>query len=71
MKNAIIAVVKQHSTTVSCLDFNPHKGPLQKILASGGKDGKLFLTDIADPTNPKVFKCPGSDVNNGEIKGLS
>ena len=65
-----LANVKQHTGVVNALSFNPHAS-MKKILASGGGDGKLFLMDLSNPREPRVFKCPGSDVQNGEVKALA
>jgi protein transport protein SEC31 len=48
-----IAKISKHSGAIKALQFNPHRDDL---LASSGSKGELYITNIANPSEPTAFR---------------
>ncbi|SBT86487.1 protein transport protein SEC31, putative [Plasmodium malariae] len=59
-ENFILSKVNVHENSVNCLEFNRHKNHL---IATGGNDGQLFITDIENIYSPTSYD-PYLDKNN-------
>ncbi|CRG94344.1 protein transport protein SEC31, putative [Plasmodium gallinaceum] len=59
-ENFIINKVNVHDNSINCLEFNRHKNHL---IATGGNDGQLFITDIENIYSPTSYD-PYLDKNN-------
>lgn len=66
---AAIAEVKKHRGTLRALQFNPHRSASQ-LLASGGSDAKVCITDLTRPTAPTVFTAAPPEAGRHDAEVL-
>ncbi|GAW79468.1 protein transport protein SEC31 [Plasmodium gonderi] len=59
-ENFILSKVNVHEDSINCLEFNKHKNHL---IATGGNDGQLFITDIENICSPTSYD-PYLEKNN-------
>ncbi|CRG98709.1 protein transport protein SEC31, putative [Plasmodium relictum] len=59
-ENFILNKVNVHENSINCLEFNRHKNYL---IATGGSDGQLFITDIENIYSPTSYD-PYLEKNN-------
>lgn len=54
-----IVEIQKHQGSINSLEFNPH----QPLLASGGADTNIFISDLNIPNQPSVYSPGESNIN--------
>jgi protein transport protein SEC31 len=67
VSSSSITKIAKHSGAIKALQFNPHRDDL---LASSGAKGELYITNIANPSEPSAFRLGTSAARADDFDAL-